>query len=604
MSKYLLALLLFATAIALVSCVPSTDESLQQDAAVSATSQETPTLQPDRPLEELLNEASLAVVLRFPETITHLGIGDLIGVRDDALTPVSRAYELETMALLESLLEELDRYDLSTVDPSDALSARVYGWYLEDLLESHRFSAHDYPINSHISSYPTVIEHFLARVHPMQTLTNAEDYISRLQQLSTEFDGMIARLDESEQIGAMPPAFILRKAAESILDTAETPVSEMVLYATFVNKLGSIPTIPDPTKRALEGEAVDIVQSSVIPAYLRLAEYVSSLAERAGDEIGVWRHDDGAEYYAHRLRKYTTTNLSADEIYDLGLAEVDRIQAEILEATEGVGLNVQADLQSLFEQVTEISGVVSGRQTVEACQQLINGITELVRPVFLNWPDADILVVEGQMSAFFSPGSLDGSRPGMFYAPAAREEPLFSLPTLTYHEAIPGHGLQTAFAYAADIPVYRAGLGFTAYAEGWALYAERLAWEMGAYEDDAYGNLGRLQAELFRAARLVVDTGIHAKQWTYDQAVDYLRENTGLDEEFVRQEIERYIVLPGQATAYKIGMLKMLELRDRAQRELGDAFDLATFHQAILEEGDVPLLILEELVDAYIERSR
>jgi uncharacterized protein (DUF885 family) len=438
----------------------------------------------------------------------------------------------------------------------------------------------------------------------LRTQANASDYISRLGQIALRFDEIIVRMEDSEALAATPPAFILEKAARVLQQKAALEPEETSYYTTFVDRLSSVRSIGEQDKRALTIEVSNIVRDSVLSAYGRLAAFVAAQAQRADDAIGVWRHEGGADYYAHRLRKYTTTGLTAAQIHALGLAEVARIRAEILDIAEDLSLEAGDDLHSLFEGLTQRAGTVTGQETVLACQELIAEIVGLVQPVFHSWPSADIVIVEGGTSAFFSPGSLDGARPGMFYAPAAREQPLFALSTLTYHEAIPGHGLQTAIAYAADIPTYRAGLGFTAYAEGWALYGERLAWEMGAYENDAYGNLGRLQAEIFRAARLVVDTGIHALRWTTEQAVAYLQENTGFDEAFVRQEIERYIVDPGQATAYKIGMLKMIELRDRCESELGDAFDLADFHQTVLEEGDVPLSILEELVAAYIARAR
>ena len=558
----------------------------------------------DQPLDAFLEQASLDIVLRFPETITSLGIGALIGVRDDVLSPVSRAYELETMALLDALLADLGRYDLASVAPRTALSARIYGWYLEDLRASLRLSDHDYLISSHISSYPDAIERFLTTSHPLRTMANASDYISRLSQIALRFDEIITRLEASEVLAATPPAFILEKAARALQQRAALRPEETPYYTTFVDRISSVQSIVEQDKHALAIEVARVVRDAVLPAYGRLAAFVAAQAQRVDDAIGVWRHEGGADYYAHRLRKYTTTDLTAEQIHALGLTEVTRIRAEIFGVAEDLNLEAGDDLPSLFEGLTQRAGTVMGQDTVLACQELIAGIVRLVRPVFHNWPSADIVVVEGGTSAFFSPGSLDGARPGMFYAPAAREQPLFALSTLTYHEAIPGHGLQTAFTYEADIPSYRAGLGFTAYAEGWALYSERLAWEMGAYENDVVGNLGRLQAELFRAARLVVDTGIHAFRWTTEQAVAYLQENTGFDEAFVRQEIERYIVDPGQATAYKIGMLKMIELRDRCESELGDAFDLADFHQTVLEEGDVPLSILEELVDAYLAHVR
>ncbi|MBU1050066.1 DUF885 domain-containing protein [Candidatus Bipolaricaulota bacterium] len=598
MSRKFAACLLIVLAIALVSCTPDRAPSRQQDVAAEAIAT------PSQPLDEFLNEASLAVVLRFPETITHLGIGEWIGVRNDQLMPLTHDYERETISLLEDLIEQLAQYDLSAVDERSALSARVYGWYLQDLLQAHRYSDHAYSVSTHLSSYPDTLERLLTRTQPLRSSVDVQDYMSRLGQIGERFDELIVRLADSEAIGATPPSFILTAAAAALRQTADQPPEQSDYYLRLGNGLLGISSLSQSVRDATLREAAEIIEKSVFPAYLRLSQAVSSQAVRAGDAIGVWRHEGGSEYYAYVLRKHTTTDLSADDIHALGVQEVSRIQGEIRDVAAALGFDPELDIRTLYAQLTEITGVATGQQTVAFCRATIDDIASIIRPAFSTWPNANIEVIEGQTSAYFSPGSLDGARPGQFIAPAARQQPLFALPTLVYHEAIPGHGLQTAFAYAADLPAYRAGMGFTAYAEGWALYAERLAWEMGAYQGDAYGNLGRLQAELFRAVRLVVDTGIHAKQWTYRMAVDYFQQNTGLDEAYARQEIERYAVNPGQATAYKIGMLKILELRDQAERELGEAFDLPAFHQAILEESDVPLVLLEELVSAYIERSQ
>jgi uncharacterized protein (DUF885 family) len=245
---------------------------------------------------------------------------------------------------------------------------------------------------------------------------------------------------------------------------------------------------------------------------------------------------------------------------------------------------------------------VSGRELLAACRALIEDATTMARPYFLTWPRQSLVVEAGGSIAYFVEAAGNGSRPAVFYAPVDQVRPAYSLRSLVYHETIPGHFLQAATAQEADLPEFLGGVASPAFSEGWALYAEQLAWELGAYQDDPYGNLGRLQEELFRAARLVVDTGIHARRWTFEQAVNYLMETTGLAEDTMRDEVERYIAAPGQAVAYTVGLVKILELRDRARQALGPAFDLAQFHAAVLAYGSVPLPVLEDLVDEFIGR--
>jgi uncharacterized protein (DUF885 family) len=235
---------------------------------------------------------------------------------------------------------------------------------------------------------------------------------------------------------------------------------------------------------------------------------------------------------------------------------------------------------------------------------LIKEAEQKVAPVFDLRPKADVIVIAGENGDYYTPPTVDGSRPGMFYAQVTGTEWRFSMPTLAYHEAVPGHHFQLALALEQPLPAFRKSSQFMAYTEGWALYAERLASELGFYQNDPYGDLGRLQAEAFRAARLVVDTGIHGKKWTFDQAVEFMVENTGLPEEYVQGEVGRYIMWPGQATAYMVGMLKILELRQKAQDALGDRFDLVEFHNVILRNGSVPLEILDEVVNEYIAASQ
>jgi len=552
------------------------------------------------PVGRFLEQASGALVARNPETVTHLGIGAMLGIGNSQLTPLDPAYTLETHGLEAAVLEHLQSYDLSQVPASERLDARVYGWYLESTVDGHRFADHDYTVHPFITSYPQSLERFLVAIHPLRSDRDAVDYVERLSQVGDRFDELIAGEERSEAIGAIPPRFILEQVLDELREAASSVPTASAFYAAFAERTQDLQWASarrDEFLERVENEVAD----SVLPAYRRLVAHVERLVERASDEGGVWRHENGEAYYAHLLRTYTTTDQTAEEIHQIGLAEVARIRAQVADLAQALGLDPGLSLVNLYAHLADREGTVTGEETRTMCEGLLDEISRRVAPAFLRKPDAKgLVVVAGSEDAFYTPGSLDGSRPGLFYAPTAVETPRHEIPTLTYHEAIPGHYFQHSVAAGADIAIYRTGLSFTAYAEGWALYAERLAWELGAYEKDPEGDLGRLQAELFRAARLVVDTGIHAMRWTYEQAVEYMLENTGLEEDFVRREVVRYIVLPGQATAYKVGMLKILELRRRAETMLGSAFDLAEFHDRLLREGSVPLGILEELVDAYI----
>jgi uncharacterized protein (DUF885 family) len=241
---------------------------------------------------------------------------------------------------------------------------------------------------------------------------------------------------------------------------------------------------------------------------------------------------------------------------------------------------------------------------VSTYETIIRQAENRLEPAFVLFPQAKVIVIGGASGGYYVSGSLDGSRPGAFYASTTGGSPLFSMPTLAYHEAVPGHHLQIAIAQEMELPTFRNLVHFTGYTEGWALYAEQLAWELGWYADDPYGDLGRLQAEAFRAARLVVDTGIHEKQWTFDKAADYMVENTGLPRDMVTGQISRYIAWPGQATAYKIGMIKILELRQHAIDQLGEAYDIKEFHSIILGNGSMPLDVLEKVVQNYIDEKK
>ncbi|MFN2235518.1 MAG: DUF885 domain-containing protein, partial [Anaerolineales bacterium] len=336
------------------------------------------------------------------------------------------------------------------------------------------------------------------------------------------------------------------------------------------------------------------------PAFQTLAGYLEDLQQRAPDQGGVWQHPNGKAYYDYLVAYYTTTDLTPDEIHQLGHDDLARIQAEMHLIFDQLGYPAEEGLPELFDRVEQDGGTLFGDEIVAGYEAIIADAKVRTAQVLDLQPQADVVVIPGPTGGYYVGPSVDGSRPGAFYAAVSGSEPRFGMASLAYHEAIPGHHTQVALAMEMDLPSFRRGSHFTAYVEGWALYAERLMAEIGAYANDPYGDLGRLQMEAFRAARLVVDTGIHAQGWTFDQAVEFMVENTGMEEQFLQFEVARYIAWPAQALSYKIGMNEILRLRAKTEDQLGGRFDIREFHNLVLGSGALPLSILEQIVDEYI----
>jgi uncharacterized protein (DUF885 family) len=387
-----------------------------------------------------------------------------------------------------------------------------------------------------------------------------------------------------------------------------------VLQTSFVKRIGEIEGLPPEARAKLTQAARHQIEISVLPAWQRLADYLPELQAQATETVGAWKHPEGSLYYGWALRSHTTTKLSADEIHALGLREVERIQREIRAILSGEGIDV-LDLGATLRALNKEDRFLypdtdEGRAQVLAdYQAILDDAAPRLPALFGRLPQAPVRVERvpafkeaGAPCAYYMPPPLDGSKPGIFYANlrSVREIPKFGMRTLAYHEAIPGHHLQIAIAQELPgLPIFRRVVPFTAYVEGWALYAERLALENG-FHLTPYDRLGALQAEVFRAVRLVVDTGIHAQRWTREQAIAYMVQNTGMPETEVVAEVERYIVSPGQACAYKVGQLAILSLRGRAQQALGPRFDPRAFHDVVLGQGALPLELLECKVDEWI----
>jgi uncharacterized protein (DUF885 family) len=577
-------------------------------APVPATSPTGTINEPDQQaFDRFLDDAFFAQLRRDPQLVSSLGLSSAFGMGNDQLTDVSDAYELETYAMLQSQLEGLHKFDRRTLTSDRQFSYDLFEWDLEDRLEGQEFRFHTFPVRGALGLHTSLVE-FMTDRHSIKSRQDAEDYVSRLEQFSTKFEQLIEWLEIQEGEGIVPPRSMAQRVLSQLDSFLAQAPGEMALYTSFEAKVSAASSISTRSKTQLYEQALRAIETSVIPAFRSLRTHFEHVEAIAGTDDGLWNQPSGDAAYAYWLRHHTTTDLSAEQIHQLGLQEVIRIEAEMesLLAELGITADTMADK---MEQVALQGGVVAPDKIVEEYETLLARIERFLPDYFDIRPRAGVVVVPFEDPS--APGgyhvmpAVDGSRPGMFYANlASRGGTRYLMPTLAYHEAIPGHHFQQAIQFElTGIPAFRNGLNPTAYSEGWALYAERLAWELGVYADDPYGDLGRLQGELLRAARLVVDTGIHAKRWTREQAIGYMVKTVGDPEVEMTAEVERYIVLPGQATAYKIGMLKILELRERAREALGDAFSIEEFHNTVLQNGGMPLHYLEQVVDNYVREE-
>jgi uncharacterized protein (DUF885 family) len=457
-----------------------------------------------------------------------------------------------------------------------------------------------------IIGQPAMLYHFFTEIHPVRDKQDAEDYIARLSQVDEKFDQLIEGLKLREAAGVIAPKFIYQWSMGSVRETADSLPEFTAFYRDFKESLSPMSSIDPQDQAQLLDSAKKEIETSVIPAFQALAAYLEDVQKRAPTDDGVWQHPNGEAYYEYVVRHHTTTDLTPDEIHALGLRELERIHGEMRTIFDDLEYPQGESLARLYDRVAQDGGMFEGNQIVAEYERIIEAAKTIIEPAFEVQPSADVIVIGGPTGGYYTQPAVDGSRPGAFYAKATGAEEYYGMPTLAYHEAVPGHHTQIALALELDLPSFRRGSHFTAYVEGWALYAERLMWELGIYDDDPYGNLGRLQFEAFRAARLVVDTGIHAMGWTFDEAVDFMTENTGFEGDIINVnfEVSRYIAWPGQALAYKIGMNKILEIRQMAEQQLGEQFDLKEFHNVVLGNGSLPLAILEQVVQEYIDSKQ
>ena len=507
------------------------------------------------------------------------------------------------------------------LDPQAQLSYKLFAQEADREAEEFKFRFDVYPV-SQMRGVHTQIPTFLINIHKIDNVKDAEAYIARLNAIPKLFDQLIVNLQVREDKGVVAPRFVfplVLDACHKVIQGKpfDSTAGNSPLLDDFTKKVGALKDVDSATRDRLLSDATKALNESVKPAYEKLIAFLEGQAKRAIDDAGVWKFPDGADFYTSALRRTTTTNLSADQIHEIGLKEVARIHGEMTKIKDKVGF--KGDLQAFFKFMREdgqfyLPDTDEGRakylaRAVEIIDQMKKRLDEL----FATKPKADIVVKavekfreQSAGKAFYQQPAPDGSRPGMFYVNlrGMKSNPTYQLEALAYHEGIPGHHMQIAIAQElSGVPKFRKFSRYTAYIEGWGLYSELAPREIGMYRDP-YSDFGRLALELWRAGRLVVDTGIHHKKWTRQQAIDYLKQNTPNSEADCIDSINRYIVMPSQATAYKIGMIKILELREKAKKQLGSKFDIHQFHDVVLTNGALPLDVLEELVDGWIKSKQ
>ena len=601
----MLRTLLLSSMLTLVACGSETPSRAETQREV--------TEQESRQLNAWFAERWEDQLARSPMLRTQLATGDDHGDLDD----LSAMGLDENAALMETWLAEMEReFQPARLDRDAELSYRLYKFGAEDELASHANSDSTYAF-THMSGPHTGFPSFMVNSHAIDSVEDAEDYISRLTQADDYLAGARERAEEQAANEVLLPKFVYPKLIEAsrnvITGAPFSANGDSPLLADFKAKVGNL-SVSQDEKDALIERARAALLSDVQPAYLDLIRTFTNHRDIATEDDGVWKLPDGEAYYQARLKHYTTTDLTADEIHEIGLKEVADIHAEMEVIKDKVGF--EGTLQEFFThlrtdpQFTHPDTDEGRTAYIAEATEYIDAMKGELDALFITQPVADMVVKRVEpfreasaFGAFYERPAADGSRPGTYYINLKDmgELPIYQTQALAYHEGIPGHHMQIAIAQELEgLPKFRNYAIHVPYVEGWALYSESVPAELGLYTDP-YQDFGRLSMELFRAVRLVVDTGIHAKKWTRQEAVDYMMENSANSEGDIRAEIDRYIVWPGQATAYKIGMLKIEELRDRARARLGDDFDIREFHDVVLANGSVPLPILEELVMGWVE---
>ncbi|MCV2885406.1 DUF885 domain-containing protein [Aestuariibacter sp. AA17] len=609
---------LSAIALTLMACSPQgTDTTSQTSQGAPSTKEvEVSQLNESERLAAFFDDMHTQGLKRSPISQSYLGLKWDYGKWDD----ISDEFQNKTRELNLTRLAALNEFDKEQLSQQELLSLEIAKLSLQRALTNDEFRHHTY-IMDQFRAWHTTVPSFLINIHRVEDKSDAEAYISRLQGVKPLFSQVIDQLRVREEMGVFPPKWSydqMIQASKNVISDIpfEESTQDSTIWADFKEKVEAL-SLSKSESQDLLNRARLALNTQVKPAYESL---IAELEEQqtltpAGD--GVWRLPDGDKWYQNRLNHFTTTDLNADQVHQLGLENVKRIHTQMEAIKEQVGFD--GSLQAFFKFMRNdeqfyYPNTQEGRDKyLKEAMAYIDEMEKRIPEFFGLTPKAPMIVKRVEAfreqsagKAFYQRPSADGSRPGIYYANLydMNSMPTYQMEALAYHEGIPGHHMQLAIAQELEgVPEFQKYVSFTAYSEGWGLYTEELGKDMGFYQDP-YSDFGRLAMELWRACRLVVDTGIHAKQWSREKAIDYLVENTPNSEYDATKAIERYIAMPGQATAYMIGKLKIMELRQAAKTELGDKFDIRGFHDEILKDGPVPLNILEDKIQNWVNSQK
>jgi len=573
------------------------------------------------PFDAFVETSYRHLVLRDPDTLWGMALASEYGLeRYDQWADLSSEAFAETGRLEAAILDILREVDIDALTDAQRITFEAYNWLLEDRIARSGFPFWDFPIGPLSYGVQNLALELLQGL-PIDSIEHAADYVARLREVDRWMDHLLTALRAREAHGVVPTQLAIDLALAE-LDETFPPESEggcdpeaLGVYVSFVERLDQLQGLDEGSSAAFLNDARDAIEASLIPAYRSLRSYVSSLDGRAGP-VGVFGVDRGVEYYQILLQHHVTKAITPEEIFQLGEREVARLQEEMRAFATGVlGWPSGLTMAALDRRLTTANvPVLEGIPLLEEYDRLIAAAHEKLGTAFDVLPESPLVITVDRSGppAYYREPPIDKSGPGQIVTSLVSIVPYtaYDEPVLMHHEGVPGHHLQLALARDLDLPRFRRDLigsvytrhpTFQAFVEGWALYAERLAAEIGLYEEDPIGFLCRLRLELVRAARLVVDVGLNALGWTWSEAAKYLAEATGRTESTMTSI--RYASYPGQACAYNVGFFTFLELRERAVEALGDAFDLKEFHHVVLMNGAIPLGLLEKIVDTWIAEN-